>query len=195
MFGETPKLIHAAVAAFICIAFIALCGYTENPRVLLAFKIGALIFALITAVLMGLIVLEAMNRRVMVMTEWMQAFARLNDEGRAAVAFSFPTMRFHMRRGNVRAFFEDTEVPMETFKLFLQTSNDKYISPERDWTTADMPRRDWTEIKNWLEANGYIHPDSAAGSHSWLWVGGSYRHLMAYWGAGRNIRDMNVEVL
>lgn len=178
------------ISAFICIGFIALCGKTQGS-LLLACKIGAFIFAIITAVVMGLLVLEQINRRVSVMTEWMDSFGRLDNEGRAAVAFAFPTMRYRMKNGTVREMFEDTDVAIETFRLFLKTSNDKYISPEREWVTAEMSRNDWQEIKSWLEAQGYIIKDSASGSHSWLWHGNAYKHLMAYWMAGRNVSNMN----
>lgn len=191
MFSETPKLIHAALTAFICIMFIAFCGYTENPRLLLAWKIGAFIFALLTVVITGLIVLEAINRRVSVMTDFIHAFAKLDDEGRAAVAFEFPSMRYHMKKGVVREYFEDTNVSLETFRLFLQTSNEKYISPEREWNSAEKPRWAWLEIKGWLVTQGYVIEDSYAGNHSWLWRGNSYRHLMAYWLAGRKVLNLS----
>lgn len=186
MIPYTPKLHHAFVSALICVIFIAL-GFRAQGRLLLALNLGALLFGLMTAVIMALLVLESLNRRVVVMTEWMQAFARLDDEGRAAVAFSFPYMRYRMKSGEVREYFEDTNVSIEQFRLFLKTSNGKYISPERDWSNADMPRWVWQEIFLWLQGNDYVVPDSAAGSHSWLWKGNAYRHLMAYWMAGRKV--------
>ena len=189
MYSYIPKLHHAMITAIICVVFIALCGKAQGS-VLLALKIGAVIFAIMTAVIMALLVIEEANRRVEVMTDWMNAFAKLDDEGRAAVAFSFPMMRYRMKKGEVREMFEDTNATIEHFRLFLKTSNDRYISPRRDWQTTERPAWAWDEIESWLEANGYILPDSAAGQHSWLWKGNAWRHLMAYWLAGRNIADM-----
>lgn len=189
MFSESQRLFYAALSAFVCIGFIAACGYTENARVLLAFKIGAWIFAIITAIIMGTIVAEEYYRSVEVVTDFMREFGKLDDEARAAVAFRFPAVRYHMKSGLVRGYFEDTNVPMETFRLFLQTSNDKYISPRRDWYTAEKPEWAWIEIYDWLVENDKIYPDSASGNVGHLWRGNSYQHLTAYWMAGRRIVD------
>lgn len=185
-----PKLQHAIATAFICIVLIAFSAKAQG-RVLTALTVGALIFALMTALILWWIALENINRRVVVITEWMHEFNQLDDEGRAAVAFQFPTVRYRMKRGEVRGLFEDTQVPIELFRYFLQTSNSKSISPERYWCTVDQPRWVWTEIQRWLQENDYIIPDSAAGSHSWLWKGEAFNHLKAYWMAGHIMRDMN----
>ena len=185
-----PKPLDAMITAVVCIVLIAM-GYKAPARVLTALNIGALIFAIITAIILWVLILEAANRRVDVITEWMKQFSRLDEEARAAVAFQFPTVRYRMRRGHVREMFEDTNVTIEQFRLFLQTSNGKYISPERDWNSKEKPRDVWTEIKDWLEGMDYIISDSAAGSHSWLWKGNAYNHLMAYWMSGRNLKDLS----
>lgn len=184
-----PKLHHAVITTFILILFIALAGMTRGS-VSKAFVAGAFVMALMTAVVMALLWMEGRNESTRVMIDWMTAFSKLDEEARSAVAFQFPSMRYRMKRGQVRPYFEDTSVTIEQFRLFLQTSNDRYISPERDWSGGEMPRWAWTEIKGWLEENDYILPDSAAGSHSWLWKGNAYRHLLAYWMAGRQIVDM-----
>ena len=90
--------------------------------------------------------------------------------------------------------FENTQVSIELFRLFLQTSNDRYISPRRDWYTVEQPEWAWIEIEGWLEDHDKIVSDSAAGSHSWLWKGNSYQHLVAYWMAGRKLIDMSDRV-
>lgn len=187
---NSPKPFDAMITAVICIVLIAL-GYKAPARVLTALNIGALIFAIITAIILWTLILEAANRRVDVITDWMKEFSKLDEEARAAVAFQFPTIRYHMKRGKVREMFEDTQVPIEIFRLFLKTSNNRYISPRRDWTTEERPAWAWDEIKNWLEEKDYIIADSAAGSHSWLWSGEAYRHLTAYWMSGRHLQDMS----
>ena len=192
MFGYSPKLLHAASCAFACIGFICLCGYTRNPQVLLAFKIGAFIFAIITAVVLGILVLDAINQRVAVMTDFIREFAKLDDEGRAAIAFEFPHMRYRMKAGKVREYFEDTNASLEQFKKFLETSNERYTSPERTWNTSEMPRWCWQEIMQYLQSKGYVIEDSYAGNHSWMWRGNSYNHLMAYWMSGRRLKDLNI---
>lgn len=191
MFGYSPKLLHAAFTAFVCIAFIAMCGYTKNEQVIKAFTIGAWIFAIITAIVLGTIVLDSLNQRVAVMTEFIREFGKLDDEARAAVAFEFPSMRYVMRAGKVREMFEDTNVPMDTFIAFLQTSSERYTSAERDWNTKEKPRPAWLEIMAWLQSHGYVIEDSYAGNHSWMWRGNAYKHLTAYWLKGRKLQNLN----
>lgn len=192
MFGYTPKL-YDAVAMVLLLILCLIGGAWARGRILLALNIGSIIFAVMTAIIMILIVLESLNRRVEVQTEWMQAFGKLDDEARAAVAYQFPTMRYRLKRGEVRQMFEDTNVTIDQFRLFLKSSNSKYISPERDWNSKDKPRWVWLEIRQWLEGNGYVVSDSAAGSHSWLWSDGSYQRLFAYWMAGRKLTVTEAE--
>jgi hypothetical protein len=190
MFYYTPKLHHAIIAAILCILCLLLSSKTQG-KAALAFNLGALMFGFLFIVVVVLLVLEGLNERVRVMIEFARAIAQLDDEARAMMAFEFPHMQYRMKHGEVRAYFEDTGVPIEMFRLFLQTSNDRYISPRRDWYTADQPEWAWLEIKDWLDAHDKIIPDSAAGSHSWLWKGNSYQHLSAYWMAGRKLVDMS----
>jgi hypothetical protein len=184
-----PKLSHAMVAALICIGLIAL-GAKAQGRVLVALNIGALIFAIITAAILWMLIIQTVNERLDRLIELAKIYSGMDDEARQALAYQFPAMQYHMKHGEVRAYFEDTNVPIDTFRLFLQTSNDRYISPERDWQTKEMPAWAHTEIRLWLEANDKVIRDSAAGSHSWLWKGNSYKHLMAYWMSGHAPKDM-----
>jgi len=190
MYQYSPRPGHAIVTALLCVVFIAL-GWKAQGRVLMALNVGALLCAIVTAIVLWVLILEALNERVRVMVEFANAIGKLDEEARAMMAFEFPRMRYRMKAGEVREYFEDTNVPIELFRLFLQTSNNRYISPERDWNTTERPRWAWLEIKSYLEENKYILADSAAGSHSWLWSGESYNHLFAYWMAGRNIRNLN----
>lgn len=190
MYSYIPKLSHAIVTAAICILVIAM-GARSQGRVLTALTIGAFIFAIMTAVILALLILEGLNRRVEVMTDFAQAISKLDDEARAMMAFEFPHMQYRMKRGQVRAYFEDTNVPIETFRLFLQTSNAKYISPRREWYTTDQPEWAWVEIYEWLADHNKIIRDSASGNTSHLWRGNSFQHLCAYWMAGRKLSDLH----
>lgn len=87
MYPYFPRPIHAGAFAFLCIFFLALCGYTENRQVLFAFKVGAVIFALLAAIVSGMLVLDALNERVRVMSEFARAISELDDEARAMLAF------------------------------------------------------------------------------------------------------------
>lgn len=190
MYSYIPKLHHAMITALICIILIAMGGKAQG-RTLLALNIGAFIFAVMTATVLWMLIVENQAHVIDSMSRFAEALFKLDDEGRAALAFQFPAMRYRMRRGQPRPFFEDTNITIDQFRLFLGSSNSKYISPERDWTTTEKPRAAWVELRDWLEVNEYIIPDSAAGSHSWLWSGGSYDRLMAYWLAGRQLKNLN----
>jgi hypothetical protein len=189
MLYYVPKLHHAAVVAVLMIVCIALAGATKGSTSR-AFTWGAFAFGFMSVIVLALLIMEGVNGMVRAQTDWMEKFAMLDDEGRAAVAFMFPHIRYRMKRGEVREYWEDTNVSMEMFKLFLRLSNSKYISPRRDWYTREKPEWAWMEIQEWLLANNFIAPDSAAGSHSWLWNGNAWEHLNAYWGAGLHIREM-----
>jgi hypothetical protein len=194
MFSYTPRLHHAIITAVLCILCLALSGKAQG-RVASAFNLGAVMFGFLFFLVVVLMFLEGLNRRVEVMTEFASAISKLDDEARAMMAFEFPHMRYRMKRGEVREYFEDTNVPIELFKLFLQTGDSKHISPRRYWYTVDKPEWAWLELKGWLEDHEYIVPDSAAGSHSWMWRGNAYEHLKAYWGTGIRLRDMSDEVV
>jgi hypothetical protein len=182
----TPRLTDAIVTALVCIGLMAL-GAKAPARLALALNIGALIFAGMTAAVLWMLIVQTLGEHLEKQTRFAEVFNTLDEEARRALAFQFPSMRYHMKRGIVRPYFETTEVPMEMFRHFLQTSNDKYVSPRRDWYTANYPEWAWMEIMSWLEENDKVIPDSAAGSHSWLWKGTAYQQLMAYWMAGREL--------
>ena len=194
MYYYTPKLFHAMLTAAICLALIALGAKTQQARVLFALNVGALLFALMTVVVLWMLVIKANDEHWDTLSEFAKAYNQLDAESRAALGFQFPEMRYKMKKGEVREMFENTNVPIELFRTFLKTSNGKYISPERDWASDEKPRWAWLEIKEWLEEENYIVPDSAAGSHSWLWRGQSWDHLKAYWSAGVHVADMNKRI-
>lgn len=189
---DTPRISHAAWSIVACMVCIAMGAYVPK-KLETTFYIGALFFALVTVLMLWRIIVRTHDDHIEVMERFARTYGALSDEARAAMAFQFPALRYRIRRGKVREFFEDTNVPIEQFRLFLQDSNRKYIAPERNWNTAERPRAAWTEIKEWLESGEHILPDSAAGSHSWLWEGNSYDHFIAYWLAGRQIRDLNAD--
>ena len=190
MYSYTPRLSHALLTALLCVGAIALSSKAQG-KVLLALNVGAFVFAVMTATVLWMLIVENYGNLIDKMSNFAAIFAKLDDEGRAALAFQFPTMRYRLRRGHPRAMFEDTNVSIEQFREFLKRSNRKSIAPERDWSTSELPRAAWAEIRDWLEANDYILPDSAAGSHSWLWNGNAYDRLMAYWLAGRQLVNLS----
>lgn len=183
---------YVVIFAFIGIGFLAAIGHTRNEQLVFAYKIAAWFFLIAAAIMMGLVVMEERVRSIQAMTDWMAEFGKLDHEARAAVAFAFPTMRYVMKRGTVRVLFEDTQATIEHFREFLSTSNEKQVSPRRDWCTKEKPEWAWEEIMGYLTPK-WVLEDSYAGNHSWLWRGDAYRHFCAYWMAGRPLKDLNAE--
>lgn len=195
MFGTyVPRLHHAIIAAFLSIALLALSGKAQG-RLLLALNVGSLMFGFLFLLILLLLWKESNIRRIDSMSNFARWIVELDDEGRAMLAWQFPYLRYRMHHGEVREYFEDTSVPMYLFKEFLVTSDRKFISPRRDWCTAEKPEWAWLEIKEYLQNEKLIIPDSAAGSHSWMWKGNAYNHLTAYWGASLHLKDMTDEIV
>lgn len=189
MYYYVPKIHHAIITIAIVMLLIAL-GARAQGRLLIALNFGALLYLVMTIIILWMLVLKSYDEHWETLSEFAKVYNQLDDEARAALGFAFPTMAYRMKRGEVRGYFESTNVTIDQFRLFLQTSNDKQISPRRDWYTKDAPEWAWEEIKEWLEDKNYIIQDSAAGSHSWLWNGEAYKHLMAYWMAGRELKNI-----
>lgn len=186
MLDNSPKLTDAIIAALISIGLAAL-GTKTGAALATVLNTGAILFFLMMLFTLWRLGVQTLGEHLDRQTNFADVFSRLDDEARIALSFQFPYMRYHMKRGIVRPYFADTQVPVEMFRLFLQTSNSTYISPQRDWYTKEMPEWAWREIVAWLEENDKIIPESAAGSHSLLWRGSAYQQLMAYWMAGRRL--------
>jgi len=197
MFGEyVPKLGHAVITLFISLIFLSFAAWAKG-RLLTVCYVGFWGFFIMTGIIMYMLIVQTNVSAAIRQDEAAAAFGlmlahpNMTDEKLEILASRFPKLRYRMARGEVRALFESTKVPVKLFKLFMQTSNQKYISPQRDWVTKEMPPHVWEEIYTWLVNNGKIIPDSATGSSSHLWIGNSYQHMMAYWGAGRKLADLN----
>lgn len=191
----TFKFGHLMLSAFFLILSIALMGRAKGSY-LTALLFSAMFFAVLIVIILWTMIVqtnvEAQIRQDQAVTEFglMLAHPNMTPEKLEMLAGRFPTLRYRLMRGEVRAMFESTKVPVKMFKIFMQTSNPEYISPQRDWCTAEMPPHIWVEIYNWLVEHKKVLRDSATGPKGHLWIGNSYQHMMAYWGAGRELVDL-----
>lgn len=194
MDSYTAKPEHAYISIFFVLMFLIVQIWVDEKYSSVmwwgAFLCGV-VFLIIIGLLIGQSVSEVVDKRTRTITEFAKEFGKLDDEARQALAMQFPRMRYHMKRGVVREMFEDTNVPVEMFRDFLTDSNERYISPKRNWQNTERPAWAWVEIQLWLQDNGYIIEDSAAGNHSWLWLGGSYQRMCAYWKPISRVQDLN----
>lgn len=189
--GEGLRFVQSLVSVVFGVICLALSGSFHSEKAIVALILGAIGFFIVFLVTIWTVALAAYDSHLSTWENFAETFGKLDDEARATMGFMFPKIRYTMKRGEVRANFEDTNVSIDLFRLFLQTSNDKYISPRRDWYTKEKPEWAWVEIYEWLKEHDRIVPDSASGSVSWLWNGNSYKHLMAYWMSGRKPVNMN----
>lgn len=94
-----------------------------------------------------------------------------------ALGIKFPHIRIKLGAIKPIEFFEDTNATYEQFDFYIRTSNDRQISPLRDWRTTERPARIWHEITDHLIKFGYVQRASSSGSHSHLWLFQSYSKL------------------
>jgi hypothetical protein len=108
-------------------------------------------------------------------TRLAEQLSRLDQDQWRALGIAFPTLRIHWD-GTPTQLLEDSDITLDEFARFMKDSNPHQISPERNWSNG-RERRTWLRIKTWLESCGYIKQQSAAGNHSWLWIGNSFYTL------------------
>jgi len=94
-----------------------------------------------------------------------------------ALGIKFPYMRIKLGSVEPLVFFEDTNATMDQFTYYVRTSNDRQVSPLREWRTTELPARVWHEITDYLIKAGYVDRSSAAGNHSHLWLFRSYAKI------------------
>jgi len=186
-----PHFYHLVLSIVLAIVLMWISAFVKNQRVATALMIGSGSFFIAFLVFLWTHVMAANDNHWWILGNFADTYGKLDEESRAALGFQFPYLRYRMKKGRIGEYFEDTNATIEHFRLFLLTGNDRYISPKRDWYTKEQPEWAWLEIQDWLENNDYILADSAAGQHSWLWKGNAYKHLCAYWLAGRQLHDYN----
>lgn len=162
-----PRLWHAIILFLLgCAAlWLSLSGWP------LIAGIGLILMAAFVLILLWR---DSMNEYYRTITAFGNMLAKLTPDQWSALGIAFPHIRIRWK-GKPIKFFEDTSATMEDWERFLDDSNWKQISPERNWKGADL--RKWEQIKGWLEEHNFIIRDSAAGQHSWLWRGNMYSIL------------------
>ncbi len=177
MSAYTPRIHHAILTLFLSIALFALSdNRTGNIYGALLFGSGS--FFIMAA---SIVWMMALSHHYYVTIQYIEAYIKLDPVQRSELGFNIPSLRFTVRRGKVSELFEDTRASIEHMRLFLVDSNSINTAAERNWNTAERPRWAWAEIYDWCVRNGKVRDDSAAGSHSYEWVGNSYNALMFYW--------------
>lgn len=107
-----------------------------------------------------------------------KALALLDVNQWNAIGIAIPTIR-KVWQGLPLQLWGDTCATVDQMHFFVETSNIETTSPERNWNTAEHPRRAWVELYGWLVRAGYIIPDSAAGNRSFKFYPGKFRKLQS----------------
>ncbi len=177
----------------IAILLIVLSAYVDQTRttIITALYVFAGLFLLYVVVQLYDAHHEVIREDQRVAGEYATSISKLDPQQFNALGLGMPTLHATMYQGDVIELFEDTKATVKQFIHFLEDSDDRQISPRRNWTSREYPQEAWYEIKTWLAApkRNYIFEDSARGNHSWLWRGGAYRMLCTYWFA-RNIPNL-----
>jgi len=171
-----PKLLHASLTTFIAIGLIAWSDGKEG-NVFTALIIGAFVFIGMTVVIVQMIMYSNLWDTK---GRYIESYIKMNPEQRSELGFRLPSLGLHVNRGQVELLFDDTYATAEHIRLFLVDSTPEHTASERDWNTEERPRWAWKAIYDWLVRNGKVYRDSASGSHSFKWIGNSYRSMMFY---------------
>lgn len=122
-----------------------------------------------------------------------EKISRMDDHRFQVLGLAFPSVRGKWSN-NLKPVikFDDCEyATMEHFAIFLNGSDSKQVFPVRYWSgekefkgkTVALSGNAYYEILQNLVDNGFVRKESAAGSHSWLWVTPeTYTNLKKYWG-------------
>lgn len=171
-----PKYSHVILTTLLGLGLI-LTGQavpsSEMTMVLVAFGVGVSVFAVVIVVWIGK---AEVRKTYETATNFAEKLAALDPDQYRALGIRFPMLRIEYR-GQPITTVEDSGVTLKHFRAFLDDSDFRQVSPERNWASREKPRSVWRKIMAWLQENDFIYPNSAAGSHSWLWKGESRKLL------------------
>lgn len=191
------KFHHVILSILLMIACLVVSmRYKDDSSIMIPFLVATVAFVIVTGVLIWILLVQAYGERIEQMTDLASKLSRLDNDRLEVLFDKFPTKHYMMRRGEVREYWEDTGVPVETFRLFLEgcEASTLRVPPERDWNTSDRPRWAHVEIVRKLIEDKYIISDSARGPNTWQFVNrGRLEKLMRYWMAGRKLIHLEEE--
>jgi hypothetical protein len=185
------RYLQAAASFLVSLGFVTLCGVV-GENMLLACIAGALGFFVLACILVGVALWDRRDESLYQMAIFIEHLSKLNSDQMEVLGYQFPHIRYQSHGRVAKPMFENTDVPMGMLHEFLRDSNDYYVSPQRNWFTAEKPEWAWIRIYKWLVDHKMVIADSAAGNTSHHWIGESYKRMMSdYWMAGRIVADLN----
>lgn len=171
----TPKLSHAIFTAALGFAALIYSGVNLQGISLAGVSLFGFLMLTYSVWVMSWVSNREYIEKIRAQTGFADQLSRLDADQWQALGIRFPVIRIHWQ-GKPIQLFEDTGVRMEDFFQFMDNSNPKYVSPERNWANGPR-RRTWHQLMQWLKENNFVYPDSASGNRSWLWRGSAYNVL------------------
>lgn len=168
----TPKLSHAILTAALGIASLVYGGINLSGLAMTGTSLFGFLMIGYSIAIMYWVGRREYIELVQAWTAFADQLSRLDADQWQVLGIRFPVLRIHWQ-GKPVQLFEDTGVRLEYFIQFMDNSNAKYVSPERNWANGPR-RRTWQQLMTWLETNNFVYPDSASGNRSWLWRGNAY---------------------
>jgi len=187
MYGEhSPRLWKAIATVCLGVAMSALAVLVKNETAFWVVFLAGLAFIVlgfVEALMANLkYIYDVRENQYHIQLRVIEALTNADAEARNAIGVKLPQFNFvYCEEPGI--FWQDTDVPYQIFKEFLQESSDQHTAPERDWKARGVVyHRYWMQIYNKLVEMGLVLEQSAAGSHSQLWKGSGYKRAWSYWG-------------
>lgn len=170
----------------------------KDGRALWAFYVFSGSMWLISIIEMFCLVWEAVANYNLSIAEVARSMKGMTEQEREALGFFFPRMMMQIRATSIDFIFSGNAT-VEDLERFVNDSDQRQVSPERHWAEG-TERQHWQDILDWMISHGYVMEDSAAGSHSWLWVNNGkaivQKHILApYYIKTKRFANLNKERL
>lgn len=190
MFDEySPRLSQAVFLALFGCALFGVSGVKLSGDMLTAGMVCGVLLVIFSVVVMLFLVNRERIAFYRTASNFAEQLSHLDQDQWQALGIAFPVLRIHWN-GQPLQLLEDSDITIQEFRRFMEDSDFRQISAERNWSSG-RDRRTWLRIKSWLELKEYIHPVSAAGNHSWLWRGNIYMHLKERYLGAEPLRNLN----
>lgn len=135
-------------------------------------------------------------------TEFAQAIATLSPDRYSALGLEFPELEIEFEAQPI-VRLRGTNILLDCFQKFLYDStetdfasvrlyNEDKTLQERFNMSRDAVRAQWYLTVKYLEERGHLTPNSAAGNHSYLWMQGSRKKFVRWFG-GVDLKDFGTE--
>lgn len=101
----------------------------------------------------------------------------LDSEKLRALGIAFPELRVYPGKQGPHYTIEDTGIPIEILRQFMDDSDPYQFAPVRNYGDGTRDRKNNQKVAGFLLERGHLQPDSASGNHGLLWYAGHYEFV------------------